>query len=91
MTREEFDSLFDSLEHIGQNREELWEVIMELNCREVRSMIEIGVSRGGSMKIWDTVIGAGHIIGVDNEDRITSSNEQGTHPLPFAELYQDFE
>jgi len=75
MNREDFDREFDSLTHIGQNADELWEVVCHLQGRCVRSMIEIGVSRGGSMWIWNKVLDGGPIIGIDNEDRITSSQE----------------
>lgn len=75
ISREEFDIEFNSLTHIGQNADELWEVVQELQSRGVRSMIEIGVSRGGSMWIWNLATQQGQTIGVDNEDRITSSQE----------------
>lgn len=75
MNRDHFLKEFNSLEHIGQHPEELWEVVQHLQGRNVRSMIEIGVSRGGSMWIWNMVLGGGPIIGIDNEDRITSSKE----------------
>jgi hypothetical protein len=57
MNREEFDQLFNGLTHIGQNADEMWEVVEELQGRNIQSMIEIGVPRGGSMRIWDAAIG----------------------------------
>jgi len=76
MTRDEFLSLFSSLEHIGQNADELWEVVSRLQGIRASKMIEIGVSRGGSMKIWDnTLVPGGTIVGIDNENRITSTKQ----------------
>ncbi len=75
MNQNEFLHLFSSLEHIGQNADELWQVVQELQRRDAHSMIEVGVSRGGSMRIWSAALQGGNIIGIDNEDRITSSNQ----------------
>lgn len=75
MNKNAFLREFNSLEHIGQNADELWAVVEELQRRAARSMIEIGVSRGGSMWIWNTILQQGPIVGIDTEDRIRSSNE----------------
>lgn len=76
MDREEFQALFDSLDHIGQNADELWEVVQRLQAANISKMIEVGVSRGGSMRVWDAVVGkGGTIVGIDNEDRLQVSGE----------------
>jgi len=74
MDRTRFNQLFleelfgaTTKSQISQCPQELWIVIEEIQALGVKTVVEIGVSNGGSSKVWTEVVGPdGLVVGVDS-------------------------
>lgn len=66
MNRKRFDEIFDSL-CIEQDRKEFFSLVNEVETLNPRTIIEVGVKEGGSLRFWEQIVPPkGLVIGVDN-------------------------
>ena len=70
MDKATFDGIFDS-HRVVQDREEFYWLLNKVEALTPKTIIEIGVENGGSLKFWEQLLPKnGLLIGVDNHDKV---------------------
>ena len=71
MKRERFDQLFQSTHNVIQNPDEFYWLVNLVETLNPKTIIEIGVADGGSLKFWEQLLPEnGLLIGVDICDSV---------------------
>jgi len=84
MNRKRFDEIYDSLEHVGQDKKEFFWLVNKVEELKPHTIVEIGVDEGGSLKFWEELIDdEGLVVGIDEVKRISWNYKNNKKDVRF--------